>query len=303
MKWQTAPFRLDVSHDTGEQTVDPLPRVDALSGLWLQWHGVQVGAGSWDFIDNVLVEVIKNGSEVITSELYGPLAGLNAFMRPHTPPMTELAADGTGDANLFIPFGRFPGDSEHFLDPSGFSALDLRITQPSGSGVTSWTSTYSIYLLRAMGAVGAPGGYLKIHTLKAWTPDASTTDSIDLPRDFPYAAIMLSEIDGTQLDFIPVGATAGALSRLKLNVDAARLYPVDAYAKDLWFANAIDSGRAYDAVALTPVDYTNCVLLNFIKPFGQAELLPAPTYGSLKLEPTWSTAVGPTRVTAVQVVP
>ena len=302
MKWQLAPYRLGVTHTTGEQTVDPLPRVDALSALLIVWHNTLTDAGSWDFIDNVAIEVIKNGSEVITSELYGPLAALNAFLRPHTPAMTELAAAGTGDAPLFIPFGRFPGDSKYFLDPSAFDGLDLRITQPTGTG-TVWTSTYDIYLLRAMpGAMGAREGYAKIHTLKAWTPTASATDHINLPRDFPYLALMLSEIDGTQIDFIPVGATAGALSRVKLNQDAAKIYPVDMLARELWFANKVDSGRSYDAGELTPVDYTNGVILNFVQPHGEVEPLSVEGVGSLVLEPTWSTAVGPTRLTVMQLV-
>ena len=302
MKWQIAPYRLGVSHTTGEQTVDALPKIDALSGLWLEWHGVVVTSGTYLFIDNVAIEVIKNGSEVITSELFGPLAALNVFLRPHTPPMTEGAAAGTFDAILFIPFGRFPGDPKYFLDPRAFAGFDLKITQPVAGTPANTTMTYSIYLLRAMEGVGAPEGHAKIHTLKSWTPTASAIDYIDLPTDFPYLALMLSEIDGTSIDFVPVGATAGELSRVKLNQDAGKIYPVDAYAKDLFFANAVESGRAYDAAALTPVDYTNAVVLNFVQPHGQVEPLSVEAVGSLRLEPTWSTAVGPTRLTAMQLV-
>lgn len=301
MKWQLTPFRLDVVHTTGQNVVESLPKIDSLSALLVVLHGYLTVAGSWTYIDDTLFEVIKNGSEVIISERYGPLVTLAHFMRPHTPAMTELAAAGTGDAPFFIPFGRFPGDDKYFLNPQGFSALDLKMTLPVGSG-TVFTPTYSIYLLRAMDGGGSPQGYVKISTLKSWTPTASTTDVIDLPVDYPYLAMMLSEIDGTSVDFIPVGATAGSLSKVRLNRDAGKIYPVDAYAKDIWFQNKIDAGRCYDAAEVTPVDYTNAVILNFVKPHDLIEPYPVSDIGTLKLEPTWSTAVGPTRLTLAQVV-
>lgn len=301
MKWQLSPYRLDVAHSTGENVVNTLPKIDSLSGLLIVLHGYLTVAGSWTYIDDTLFEVVKNGSEIITSERYGPLAALNCFMRPHVPAMTELAAAGTGDAPFFIPFGRFLGDQDYFLNPQGFNALDLKMTLPAGSG-TVFSPTYSIYLLRAVGVVGAPKGYIKIHTLKSWTPTASTTDLIDLPTDYPYLAMMLSEIDGTSVDFIPVGATAGELSKVKLNQDAGKIFLVDGYAKDLWFKNKVESGRAYDAAEVTPVDYTNAVVLNFCQPHGNVEPLAVDGVGSLTLEPTWSTAVGPCRLTLAQVV-
>lgn len=302
MKWQLAPHRLSIVHTTGENVVEPLPKIDSLSGLLIVLHGYLTVAGSWTFIDDTLFEVVKNGSEIITSERYGPLVALANFMRPHVPAMTELAAAGTGDAPFFIPFGRFPGDKEYFLNPQSFASLDLKMTLPAGSG-TVFTPTYSIYLLRAPGAGVAPSGYVKIHTLKAWTPTAGATDSIDLPRDYRYLAMMLSEIDGSSVDFIPVAATAGSLASVKLNQDARRVYPVDGNAKDIWFQNKVDSGRSYDAAEVTPVDYTNAVVLNFVQPHGDVDPLEVEGVGSLFLEPTWSTAVGPTRLTLVQVVP
>lgn len=301
MKWQLAPFRLDVVHTTGQNVVEPLPKTDSISALLIVLHGYLTVAGSWTYIDDTLFEVVKNGSEVIVSERYGPLVALGCFMGPNTPAMVELAAAGTGDAPFFIPFGRFPGDNKYFLNPQGFASLDLKITLPAGSG-TVFTPTYSIYLLRSMDGVGSPQGYMKTHTLKVWTPTASTTDTIDLPIDYPYLAMMLSEIDGTSVDFIPVAATAGSLSKVRLNRDAGKIYPVDGYAKDIWFQNKIDSGRSYDAAEVTPVDYTNAVILNFVQPHDRIEPFPIDGVGSLKLEATWSTAVGPTRLTLAQLV-
>ena len=270
-----------------------LPRTAPILGLLLKWD-VTAGAGAAVSIaDDTVIEVIKNGSEVIASLTYGELVAVNQILSGYKDyAVADIAASGTGTYAIVLPFGFGLGDRDYYLDPRGFSDLTLKITEPSGSGATL---TLNVIALRLLESVGAPKGYLKLSTKKAYT-SASAVEYIEMDRANPYAAILVGEMDGTSTDIATI------ISHLKLNIDANMKVPIDMDSAEILqqFGSLVypDPSNAPGTVAAN----TNFLPLLFGYPWeSEEEFLQAHQYGSVVVEAT-GTAAGSIRVTGVEVV-
>ena len=294
MNWQKSVLKEDVSFATGEVVSIPVPLLYPLSAIEILIDLTDTVALTAAAADEMKIELIKNGHEVIDSLTFGELVAIDNLMHPIPYQVADYAAGTVGLYHCFLPFGRYLKDREYFLDPKGFNALDLIITMPTFSG-TAPTGAYTIIMLRAIDGAISSSGHLELTTKKEYTAAAAITYNV-LDRAHPYALIMVGELDGLSVDLTSV------ISLIRLNVDAGKIFPIDQDSRDLIIENQIISGDQNVATLGTPLDRSNCAILNFLKPWlGEDFLLDAPAMGSLVLEVT-GLAAGSIKLTAAELV-
>jgi len=290
-KLQKVYVKQDEACVSGAVDTIELPKINPISAIILHWH-FETGAGESAALANeAVIEVIKNGSEVLASLQYGQCVGIDQLFHPAEYKIADLGESATGDYYCFIPFGRFIGDTEYFLDPRTFAGLDLKITQPTHTA--SVAANYDVILVRFLEPYPTSKGHFRITTKREYT-SAAATEYIELDRAYPYGAIMISELDGSSTDILSV------IDSVKVNVDAGAWYPIDEKAPELFAQESIKLGYTLGNALETPRANTNMLICNWMKPWtGEAQLLQAPKFGDLKLEVT-GLAAGTIRVTGVQ---
>lgn len=292
--WEKSVLKEDVSFTTGEIVSIPIPLLYPLSAIEILIDLTDTVGLTAAAADEMKVELIKNGHEPIDSLTYGELVPIDNFMHPMAYQVADYAAGTAGLYACFIPFGRYLRDREYFLNPKGFTALDLVLTLPTFSG-TAPTGAYTVILVRDLEAPMTSRGYLKLTTKKEYTAAAAVEYTL-MDRAYPYGLIMVGELDGASVDL------AAVIGLIRLNVDAGKAFPIDQDTRDLIIENQVISGDQNVATLGTPLAKSNCALLNFLKPWlGEEFLLDAPRMGSLVLEVT-GLAEGEINLTAAELV-
>ena len=294
MYWQKSLLKEDVSFTTGQDVTVPIPRLFPLSAIEILVDLTATADLVAAAADDMIIEVVKNGHETIDSLTFGELVAINNLMHPMAYQVADYAAVSEGLYACFIPFGRYLKDRDYFLDPRGFNALDLVMTMPTFTG-TAATGTYTLIMLRAIDGALTGLGHLELTTKKEYTAKVGI-EYTPLDRAYPYALIMVGELDGLSVDL------AAVISLIRLNVDAKRIFPIDQNSRDLIIENQVLSGDQNVATLGTPLDRSNCAILNFLKPWlGEDFLFDAPGVGSVVLEVT-GLADGTVKVTAGELV-
>lgn len=270
-----------------------LPRTAPITGLLLTWTiATTASTGSAAAADDCVIEVIKNGSEVITSATLGELVAVDQLFGYRGLPVADLGAGVSGTYQVYVPFGFGANDRAHFLDPSGFSALDLKITQPAGV-VDSMSLNVVVY--RLLGGTFTSGGHLKVSTKKAYTA-AAAVEYIELDRANPYAAVLIGEMDGASADIATI------ISHVKINIDSGTQIPIDADSTEVMQGTGYVMYPLQSAAPGVAAAGTNFIPLLFGAPWlAEDFLLPSHSYGSLVVEAT-GTAAGSIRVCGVELV-
>jgi len=293
--WQKSVLKEDVAFTTGEVVSIPIPLLYPLSAIEILIELTESTALTAAAADEMKIELIKNGHEPIASLTFGELVAIDNLMHPTAYQVADYASGTEGQYHCFIPFGRYLKDREYFLDPKTFSALDLVLTMPTFSGTLA-TGAYTIILLREMEGVISSAGYFKLSTKKEYTASAAIAYNL-MDRAYPYALIMVGELDGLSVDL-----ASAVIGLIKLNEDAKKTGHIDQDCRDLIIENQITLGDPNVAVLGTPLALSNCAMLNFLKPWlGEDNLLAAPGMGSLVLEVTGK-ADGSIKITAAELV-
>ena len=294
MTWQKSVLKEDVSFTTGKVVTWPIPMLYPISAIEILIDLTDTAALTAAAANEMIIEIIKNGHEPIDSLSFGELVAIDNLMHPMAYQVADYAAGTVGLYSCFIPFGRYLKDKEYFLDPRGFNALDINLTLPTFSG-TAPTGAYTIIMVQDMEAAIASAGHFKLTTKRTYTA-AAAVEYISLDRAYPYGLVMVGELDGASVDL------AAVIGLIKLNANAGKSFPIDQNSRDLIIENQIISGDQNVATLGTPLDKSNCAILNFMKPWlGEDFLLPAPGMGSLALEAT-GLADGTITVTAAELV-
>lgn len=176
-----------------------LPRAGMLSAIGLRAEGTNGATRGterlFDAIDRV--EVIANGSEVLFS-----LEGIELWKWQHVflkrrPPYiwTEVNA-AVQDLFLLIPFGRWLGDPELYLDLSRYQNVELRVQfSPTISATTfatlSMTFTAILYQWRQGSRELRSRGYIRTTQFRSFTSLASGEDVTELPRRYPLLDLLV----------------------------------------------------------------------------------------------------------------
>jgi hypothetical protein len=273
----------------------PLPVHHPILGLLIHYNFATGAGEAVAAVNEVIVEILKNGAEVITSAQMGELIAYAQMTGYRNYPVADLGASVTGEYLIPVLFGRHFLDLDYWLDPrlAKIETLDLKLTQPTHTATTTYT--YDVILLRLMEPTISSHGYFKISTKREY-PASAAIEYVTLDRAYPYGALLVSEMDGTSTDIATI------ISNAKLNINAGEFTPIDEAGEDIELQNILV--RDGDRVAVLPnvLVETNFLALDFMHPWlGEGMFLQAPKYGSVVLELTGS-AAGAIRVTGAELV-
>jgi len=188
------------------------------------------------------IEVI-DGSEVLFS-LSGIQTQLLDFYGLGKMPMQILTEKGgaTQYEMFIVPFGRWIGDPEYYLNPKAFVNPQLKLTHSFTISSTAGfaTGTAKVTVIAKIIEEGAAGtrGLLKATEIHSWTTAASGDEPVNLPVDYPYRLLIARAFEsGTALD--------SSITNLKLSFDTDKYVPFNVSVSDLlklnelWFGHAI----------------------------------------------------------------
>lgn len=168
-------------------------------------------AGEERIIDAVdRVEVIADGSDVLFSlegvELY---KWQYAWLRRRPPQILTQRAAAVQEVALWVPFGRFLGDRELYLDLARFNRVELRVQHSPTIAATSFaTGTFTIsaieYGWRAGVFAGGGRGFLRTRQIRSFTSVAAGEELVELDKRHPFLAAMVyareaNVADGTDI--------------------------------------------------------------------------------------------------------
>jgi len=202
MYWQQREIykRGVISNEKSTVTID-LPGSNILSCLTMNVEAKNGSTAGDKYLTQGInkVEVIADGSKEIVSLDGDELFLVSSVLAQHTVPNNlTLTADAVQRVTLLIPFGRYPGDADYYLDCGKYTSLELRITFDFVVGATGIVDE-SLYLevigLMAMEGVPAPQrGYFKTSRKVYFDTVDSGEKVIDLPRMNLYRKLGIAVI-------------------------------------------------------------------------------------------------------------
>ena len=221
--------------DSGTKIID-LNFNDPLSAISFLFYGTNGGTSNKaNCMHDVVTKIeIVDGSDVLLSLSLKQLQALHAYQTgrfPYSLAYEDADGDSKDHATLF--FGRWLWDTQYFMDLKKFSNPQLKITTDED-------------VIRAMGAEGLLSGSLDVsivaHVMEdpalvsqgffmnkeiyAFTSGTSGNEYVPLPRDYPYASVMLhSTIRGSDIHEL--------ISNLKLSCDSDKFIPFNRNGKDI----------------------------------------------------------------------
>jgi len=202
MYWQEREiFREAVVSDEQSTVVIDLPRSNVLSGLVVNVRATNGATAGAQYPPEMItrLEVIADGSKELFS-MTGKEAFLTTYGLTGKLPSCghSLAANANQFTSMLIPFGRFLGDHEYFLDCGAYTSLELRVTFNATVGDTGIVDN-SLYLevLGLMAMEGPPGprrGTFKTSRKYHFTSAASGDVVLDLPRANFYRRLIVATL-------------------------------------------------------------------------------------------------------------
>lgn len=221
--------------DTGTKIID-LNFNDPLSAISFLFYGTNGGTSNKkNSMHDIVTKIeIVDGSDVLESFSLKELQALHAYQTGHYPYSLHdenADADSKDHATLF--FGRWLWDKEYFMDLKKFSNPQLKITTDED-------------VIRAMGAAGflsnsldvsivahimedealTSKGFFMNKEVYSFTSGTSGNEYIELPRDYPYAALMIhSTIRGSDWHEL--------IDNVKISCDSDKFVPFNRVGKDI----------------------------------------------------------------------
>jgi len=206
---------------------EPLPKSGILSGLEVRvaWTNGATGGAGEDVIDAIdRIEVIGNGSTVIFS-----LEGIeiakwaHVWNRRRMPQARDDSASAVQFASFPVPFGRWLGDDELWLDLSRWTDVELRVQySPTISAAAFLTGGGVLdvvgWFYERGNSPGSGKGYLRTTQIKSFTTAASGDEVLQLSRLNPYTDLMVYAYEAAIEDGLNI-------TQVELSIDNGRLIP------------------------------------------------------------------------------
>lgn len=185
---------------------------------------------------------IVDGSDVICSCSMEEWQGLNFVEMGHVPFMNmTLEDDAVQQEQCHINFGVDRHDGNHYLRPSDFTNLQMRITNTlTTPAATAWAASgHSISVVVNVIEEGLSDyqGFLSTKSMYGYTAVSGAVETIDMPRDYPYRLIMLQSEMTAKTPY-------DNLTEVKMSCDADRYVPIDADIDHLIWENISMFGLA-----------------------------------------------------------
>ena len=233
MKLRVHYLKRQATFSDTDKIIESLKGAGLLSAIEIE---IQATNGSTSCTDHEIhddvskIEIV-DGAEVLESLRMIEWRGLNFYELGQMPRATF---DENGGAvqkeSIMILFGRYLGDPEYYFDPSKFNnpqlIIDVALTISATAGFATGTGkvTIKLYIIEE-GALPCKGFIMRKEKYN-FTTAGSGDEDIDLPTDFPYAAIGFSAILSTyRPDEI--------ISKVKLSFDDDEYVPVNIYTEDI----------------------------------------------------------------------
>jgi len=221
--------------DSGTKIID-LNFADPLSAMSFLFYGKN-GATSnkKNAMHDIVTKIeIVDGSDVLLSASLKELQALHAYQTGQFPYSLEYeTANGDSKDHVTVLFGRWLWDKGYFLDLTKFSNPQLKITTDedviramSATGFLTGSLDVSIiaHIMEEEGMSSA--GFFSNKEIYAFTSGTSGNEYIELPRDNPYAQLMIhSTIRGSDWHEL--------ISNVKLSCDSDKFVPFDRNGKDI----------------------------------------------------------------------
>ncbi len=221
--------------DSGTKIID-LNFNDPLSAISFLFYGTNGGTRNQNnSMHDVVTKIeIVDGSDVLLSASLKELQALHAYQTRVFP--YSLNMEGPDQAckdHVTLFFGRWLWDKGYFLDLTKFSNPQLKITTDedviramSATGFLTGSFDVSIvaHIMEEEGLNSA--GFFMNKEVYAFTSGASGNEYIELPRDYPYAQLMIhSTIRGSDWHEL--------IDNVKLSCDSDKFVPFDRNGKDI----------------------------------------------------------------------
>jgi len=233
MKLRTYYLKHQASFSDTDKIIENLKGAGLLSAIEIE---IQATNGSTSCTDHEIhddvskIEIV-DGAEVLESLRMIEWRGLNFYELGKMPRATfDENGGATQKESVMILFGRYLGDPEYYFDPSKFNnpqlIIDVALTISATAGFATGTGkvTIKLYIIEE-GALPCKGFIMRKEKYN-FTTASSGDEYIDLPVDFPYAAIGFSAIYSTyRPDEI--------ISKVKLSFDDDEYVPVNIYTEDI----------------------------------------------------------------------
>jgi len=175
---------------------------DPLSAITIRGQATNGATSNKEnFISDIITKIeVVDGSDVIASLDMKQLEALHFYhtggKMPELRPDAGASKANVEEAKLF--FGRYLYDKDYWLDCTQFNNPQIKITvdleKIRSTGDTGYVSgsgriTLIGHTMRDIGKTSQ--GYLMTKDVYDWTTATSGDETIELPRDYPYKAIML----------------------------------------------------------------------------------------------------------------
>lgn len=180
------------------------------------------------------VEIV-DGSDVCFSMNMEELAALQ-FYTLHGLPYHSITCHSYVDGNRIwakISFGKDDSDNEWMFDPSKFVNPQLKVTYAFTEAAAHWTDNGQKLTVAALVCESPsvnPVAFLMAKKIYSFVSAASGDVTIDMPRDYPYRAILLESHDATTPIY-------GQIEHAKISCDIDRFIPLDGDMRDIHYEN------------------------------------------------------------------
>lgn len=238
--------------DSGVQTIDIKPGAP-ISAIELIFGGTKGATENQSDKIQQYVPTIQlvDGSDVLWSLSMTEAVALNCFEMGKKPAHEyDLSGGGTGQETCWINFGRFLFDPEYYLDSGRYRNLQLRIeTNLTAAAGTYATGTLAVDVMAHVIDEGVLPyrGFFSAKEQYSWTTVASGTETVDLPLDFPYRAILVGAGEANI-------AIATDVTDIKLTADADRHIIFDFDTADMLLRNRSQFGAFVEFIKSTCQD-------------------------------------------------
>lgn len=238
--------------DSGTKTVD-IATGAPISAIELRFGGTKGATENQsDKIQEYITKIeLVDGADVLWSLSMEEAVALNTFERKRKPAHEyDLSGSGTPQEAVWLNFGRYLFDPEYWLDEAKYANLQLKITTNLTAGAGTYTTgSLSVDIMAHVIEEGAAGyqGFFSAKEIYSWTTTASGVDTVDMPRDFPYRALLV----GAGEDNI---ALTTDVTNIKLTGDEDRFIVFDVDTADLLLRNVSEFGYFIEYIKSTLQD-------------------------------------------------
>ena len=262
MKTRDYYFKREDSVADSDTVIVDLRGKGAISALSVELEATTGGTSCNDheIHDDVsLIEVVDGGKVIASLSMIEWLAINAAYLKRIPHQLLTENASSKQEERIIIPFGRFIGDPNYYLDVGMFKNPELRInvglTISATAGFATGTGKVTVIGKIMDERPGEYKGFLRHREIRSFTSAASGDEPVSIPTNYPISMLaVLARLSTYRPDEV--------ISKVKVSVNNDEWVPVNDYVEDIIDMNQERFGkfeqqktilRADDASVLTDI--------------------------------------------------